>query len=143
MLEPRHPMSQTFHDVLDEMSELHDRKQSDYGRKDDPFANIRASEDFGIEGWVGAIIRANDKMCRLQKAAAGSTLTNETVEDSLLDLAVYAAIGLVLYLETTGPNDPKIKTSPSTGDTETRDQNDRKRSGPPRYPYQTPTPPAT
>ena len=96
----RHPTSQTFHDVLDEMSELHDRKQSDYGRKDDPFANIRASEDFGIDGWVGAIIRANDKMRRLQKAAGGSTLTNETVEDSLLNLAVYAAIGLVLYRET-------------------------------------------
>lgn len=92
-------MSQAFHDTLETMAKLHDMKQSDYGRSDDPFANVRASEDFGIEGWVGALIRMNDKMRRLQKAAQGGTMTNESVEDSFLDLAVYAVIGLVLYQE--------------------------------------------
>ena len=95
----RHPASQAFHDVLTEMGLLHNQKQADYGRENDPFANVRASEDFGVPGWVGCLTRANDKMRRLQKAAQGGTLTNETVEDSLLDLAVYAAIGLVLYRE--------------------------------------------
>jgi hypothetical protein len=36
-------------------------------------------------------------MRRLQKAAAGHKLTFESVEDDLLDLAVYVAIALVLY----------------------------------------------
>lgn len=96
----RHPKSEEFHALLKAMGEMHDRKQADYGREDDPFANVRASEDFGIEPWVGCMMRANDKMRRLQTAAQGSTLKNEGVEDSLLDLAVYSIIALVLYRET-------------------------------------------
>ena len=88
-----------FEQVLAEMKELHDRKRSDYGRKEDPFANVRASEDFGVEGWVGAMIRANDKMRRLQAAARGSTLRNEGVEDSLIDMAIYSVIALTMYRE--------------------------------------------
>jgi len=95
----RHPHSQAFHDTLQVMGALHDRKQADYGRSDDPFANVRASEDFGIAGWVGAVVRANDKMRRLQAAARGSEMKNESVEDSLLDLAVYAVIALLLFQE--------------------------------------------
>ena len=78
---------------------MHDKKQKDYGTPSDPFANVRASADFGIEPWVGAMVRANDKMRRLQSAAQGSTLVNEGIEDSLLDLAVYSIIALVLYRE--------------------------------------------
>ena len=78
---------------------MHNKKQLDYGRTGDPFANVRASADFGIPGWVGCMVRANDKMRRIQKAASGGELANESVEDSLLDLAVYSIIGLVLYRE--------------------------------------------
>ena len=95
----RHPSSQKFHDFCDAMKAMHDKKQQDYGRVNDPFANVRASEDFGVAGWAGCMIRANDKMRRLQKAAQGGTLSNEGVEDSLMDLAVYAIIALVLYKE--------------------------------------------
>ena len=89
-----------FLQVVDEIVALHHKKQADYGKAHDPFANVRASEDFGIPGWVGCMTRANDKMKRLQKAAKGGTMANESIEDSLLDLAVYAIIGLVLYRET-------------------------------------------
>jgi hypothetical protein len=95
----RHPASQAFHDACDAMKAMHDKKQKDYGREGDPFSNVRASEDFGIAGWVGCLVRANDKMRRLQKAAQGAALANEGVEDSLMDLAVYSIIGLVLYRE--------------------------------------------
>jgi len=97
----RHPASQKFHDFCDAMKALHDQKQQDYGREDDPFANVRSTEDWGQPAWVGAMIRATDKMRRLQKVARGGTLANEGVEDSFMDLAVYAIIGLVLYKETT------------------------------------------
>jgi hypothetical protein len=95
----RHPASQTFHALCDDMKAMHDKKQKDYGRAGDPFSNVRASEDFGVAGWVGCLVRANDKMRRLQKAAQGGELANEGVEDSLMDLAVYSIIGLVLYRE--------------------------------------------
>lgn len=91
--------SARFHEILAELGRLHDRKQADYGRASDPFANIRASDDFGITPWIGAMIRANDKMRRIQKAASGGTLANESLEDSLRDLAVYSIIALVLFEE--------------------------------------------
>ena len=95
-----------FLKIVDEIIALHELKQADYGRVDagDPFANVRASEDFGIEGWVGAVIRANDKMRRLQKAArqGPETLKNESVEDSLMDMATYSIIALCLFREKNG-----------------------------------------
>jgi hypothetical protein len=76
---------------------LHDRKQADYGSGDDPFANVRASERFGISPWVGALVRLNDKVTRLQSFARKGELKNESAEDSMRDIAVYAIIALVLY----------------------------------------------
>lgn len=95
----RHPNSQRFHDLLREIGELHDRKQADYGSDTDPFANVRASERWGIPGWVGALVRLNDKVARLQSFARKGVLANESAEDSMLDIAVYALIAKVLYEE--------------------------------------------
>src|SRR5688500_16947624 len=106
----RHPNSQRFHDLLEEIAdgerfrellkelgELHDRKQEDYGAENDPFANVRSSEEWGVPPWVGALIRMNDKVKRLQAFARKGSLTNESVEDSLKDIPVYALIALILY----------------------------------------------
>ena len=94
-----HPKSQEFHDLLTQIGELHNRKQKDYGTDIDPFANIRASEDFGIDGWIGALVRLNDKIARLKSFVKKKSLANESVEDSLLDISVYALIALILYRE--------------------------------------------
>ena len=95
-----HPKSARFHALLREIGELHDRKQSDYGTNIDPFNNVRGAEDYGVPAWVGAMIRANDKVRRIQKVANGGELSNEGVADSFQDLAVYALIALVLWEET-------------------------------------------
>jgi len=96
----RHPNSQRFHDLLAAIGELHDRKQQDYGRDDDPFFNVRAgAHQWGVDPWIGALMRAGDKMARLQVYAKTGTLANEGAEDSFMDLAVYALIGLVLWKE--------------------------------------------
>lgn len=101
--------SARFHEILGELGDLHDKKQKDYGTPADPFANVRASADFGIPAWVGSMVRANDKMVRIQKAAKGGQLSNEALEDSLRDLAVYAVIGLCLLEE--GNQGPAPKTA--------------------------------
>jgi len=93
----RHPMSQRFHDLLKEIGELHDRKQSDYGRADDPFANVNGSAEWGIRPWVGAMLRATDKLKRLQKYSKEGNLANEGARDSFLDAAVYNLIACVLW----------------------------------------------
>ena len=87
----------SFNNILKEVQAMHDKKSRDYGRPGDPYYNIRGSEDFGIPSWVGAVMRANDKMKRLQLAAAGGTLANEGVEDSLLDMITYLTIALDEY----------------------------------------------
>jgi hypothetical protein len=92
--------SKRFHEILKELGDLHDRKQADYGREGDPFANVRASEDFGVSPWIGAMIRANDKVRRIQTYAKRGSLVNESLEDSLRDLAVYSIIALLLLEET-------------------------------------------
>ena len=93
----RHPNSARFHQILTELGELHDRKQQDYGSGTDPFANVRASRDWGIPPHVGALVRLNDKVKRLQAFARKGSLANESAEDSMRDIAVYAVIALVLY----------------------------------------------
>lgn len=91
--------SQRFHEILQELGALHDKKQKDYGTDADPFANVRGSHEWGIPPWMGALLRGTDKMKRLQKFARHGELANEVVEDSFRDLAVYAIIGLVLFEE--------------------------------------------
>ena len=88
-----------FHALLQQIGALHDKKQGDYGSDSDPFANVRASVEWGVPGWVGALIRLNDKVKRLQAFARKGSLANESAEDSLLDIAVYSLIGLILYRE--------------------------------------------
>jgi hypothetical protein len=95
----RHPLSERFHELLDECGGLHDDKQADYGRDNDPFANVRASEAWGMPAWVGAMVRATDKVRRLQTFARKGELRNESVIDAFMDLAVYALIARVLYEE--------------------------------------------
>lgn len=85
-----------FEKVIQEVLEMHRRKGADYGTDDDFFANVSASANWGIPPWVGAMMRANDKVVRLQSAAKGSTLKNEGIEDSLLDIATYSIIALCL-----------------------------------------------
>jgi len=91
-----------FHAILKEMGDLHDERQQGYGTKDDPFANVRASEGWGIPPWQGAMIRGCDKIRRLQTFAQAGALNGERVEDAFLDLANYAVIALVLYREQKG-----------------------------------------
>lgn len=95
-----HPTSKRFHELVEELLILHDTKALDYGVDEDPLRNVRNSQDFGVEPWIGCMIRANDKMKRIQTFAQKGTLANESIYDSLRDLAVYSIIGIVLLEET-------------------------------------------
>ncbi len=101
-----HPSNVRFHAILKELGALHDRKQEDYGTEDDPFANVRATEEWccpschaPLPGWLGALIRLNDKVVRLKAFTRNGKLANEGVVDSLRDIAVYAPIAEVLFEE--------------------------------------------
>lgn len=102
--------SPEFEAVIREVLDMHRRKGADYGTKEDFFANVSASANWGINPWVGAMMRVSDKVARLQSAAKGSTLKNEGIEDSLLDIATYAIIAVCLFRRETSV-DPRYLLS--------------------------------
>ncbi len=95
--EDAHSSSKKFYNHLIEAGLLHASKQRDYGRLKDPFANVRSSEEWGVKPWIGALIRLNDKVRRLQSLATNGALVNEAAIDSFMDICVYALIARVLY----------------------------------------------
>ena len=73
-----------FGRVLSEMDALHERKNHDYG---DSF-----SKSFAEFGLVSAVVRMSDKMERLKSLCKKEALVNESVRDTLIDLACYAVM---------------------------------------------------
>lgn len=94
-LDPNDP----FEYQLIEMAKLQRQKAQDYGTGEDPNANLRAIEGFGLAPWVGCAIRMNDKMFRIQSFVKNGYLSNEAIEDSFSDIAVYAIKSLCLIEE--------------------------------------------
>lgn len=85
-----------FHKLLEEIGKLHDKKNTDYATTEDPFSNFRECERFGIPAWQGTLVRMSDKWARLCNLTKREAL-NEPIEDTLMDLAVYSLICLLLY----------------------------------------------
>jgi len=91
-----------FHAILAAMAETHAKKVQDYGDGEGDFlSNLRASERMGLPAWKGVLLRMNDKMTRMNNFAKNGSLANESFEDSLLDTACYAVLGLILFREAT------------------------------------------
>ena len=90
-----------FLKILDELKSIHERKSFDYGTGEDFLANVRASSGWGVSPWVGTMIRATDKIIRLQSLVQKGRLENESARDSLIDLASYAIIAAILLDEET------------------------------------------
>ena len=94
------PGSREFLDVLDELKQLHLRKTLDYGVDEDALNNIRSSADVvNMPAWAGCILRISDKMHRLKAYFRRGKCEFDGVEDTLKDIACYAAIALVLHRE--------------------------------------------
>jgi hypothetical protein len=94
------PGSREFLDVLDELKQLHLRKTMDYGVDEDALSNIRSSADVvNMPAWAGCILRISDKMHRLKAFFRRGKCEFDGVEDTLKDIACYAAIALVLHRE--------------------------------------------
>ena len=80
----------TFESVLDEMKELHAKKDKDYGS-----AFHKSFEEFGI---TAGVVRLNDKMERVKSLVKNgkAEVKDDSLLDSLKDLGCYA---VMLYVE--------------------------------------------
>ena len=78
-----------FQALTAKMLEITTKKNNDYGGSTDPFKNFRTFEELGI------LVRMSDKFARLQTALVekrGFQVSDESVEDTCLDLANYALL---------------------------------------------------
>ena len=98
---PRPPrVSVSFISLLEEIKSLHSSKSADYGSEVDPLANIRNGADFvNISPWKAALVRIADKVQRLRTYCRTGRLVHEGVRDTLLDLASYSLLAIILHDE--------------------------------------------
>lgn len=98
----------TFNAELDKlmsrMREILVAKGHDYAGADDRFSNFRLCEAMGIPVWKGIVIRMSDKLSRIMCFAKTDAfkVKDESVEDTLLDLANYCLLCLCAYREEAG-----------------------------------------
>ena len=91
--------SKRFYELLNTIKNLHDSKKHDYGAKEDIFANFRLSALTGIEPWKGSVVRMGDKYSRICSLIKNGDFKfkEENIKDTLLDMAIYSLITIVLY----------------------------------------------
>jgi hypothetical protein len=78
-----------FAKITGDMLALTTKKSNDYASPEDPFAN------FKMFGEIGILVRMSDKMARLKTALYDRremACTDESIEDTVLDLATYAIL---------------------------------------------------
>ena len=91
--------SKRFYELLNTIKNLHDAKKHDYGAKEDIFANFRLSALTGISPWKGSVVRMGDKYSRICSFIKNGDFKfkEEYIKDTLLDMAIYSLITIVLY----------------------------------------------
>jgi len=90
--------------LLEEIRQLHDRKNADYSKAEDPLRNFRICEAFRIPAWKGCLVRMSDKWSRLVQLAnkPAPVVKDEAIIDAMTDLAVYSLLCRILWEEAHG-----------------------------------------
>ncbi|MBW2135765.1 MAG: DUF1599 domain-containing protein [Deltaproteobacteria bacterium] len=92
-----HPL---FYDLLEKMADLHARKNANYADPTDPLSNLRRCERLGISPFMGVLVRLQDKWSRIENLARGvPDRVGESLEDTLMDNAVYSLLAIILLRE--------------------------------------------
>jgi deoxyadenosine/deoxycytidine kinase len=78
-----------FNDILEDMKAVHEKKNADYGNN--------FHKRYKRWGFLTALLRLSDKMERLENIYEKGEIQvkDESVEDTLLDLANYAVMTIV------------------------------------------------
>ena len=97
-----HPL---FYDLIIKMCEIHEIKNKGYGLGN-PLGNFMESRRFGVPPWKGCIVRISDKVSRLYNLASklddpeySDAVKMESLEDTLIDLANYSLLCIILLRE--------------------------------------------
>lgn len=78
---------------LERMAAVHDAKSDDYATTADPLSNFKlAAATAGTDTDTVFRVLIGVKLARLNELLKGKTPKHESIDDSLLDLSVYAAL---------------------------------------------------
>jgi len=90
-----------FYELLLSIAELHAKKNHDYAGKEHPLSNLKRSEEFGVPGWKGTLVRMSDKWDRITHLALDNNpmVKSESILDTLMDMAVYSLLAIILFEE--------------------------------------------
>ena len=88
-LENNNEYKDCFNEILEEMKEVHRKKNADYGNN--------FHKRYERWGFLTALLRLSDKMERLENIYEKGEIEvkDESIEDTLLDLANYAVMTIV------------------------------------------------
>ena len=83
-----------FDIILDRMATISDSKRGDYASEDDPFLNFTQVADLtGLSTDEVFLVWLTTKLVRLGQLVGGDKEpNNESIDDSIIDLANYAAL---------------------------------------------------
>ena len=86
--------------IINEIKDLHDKKNADYAGSEDSLANLRMCEKMGMTPFMGVVVRLSDKFCRLMRFCKTKELAvkDEGIKDTLKDIVNYA-IFAIIFLE--------------------------------------------
>lgn len=94
--------SKEFHEIVEKMKEIYNKKSHDYAKDNDPFSNFKFAAEIvkhysnPIDQVFASIIAI--KLARLSELLNGKEAKNESVNDSFIDLANYSALWGAYYL---------------------------------------------
>jgi hypothetical protein len=93
-------------EAINRISETLNSKGGDYALDEDAFSNFREIADFyGVEAFEAAIGEIVKKLSRLKALKSnGRVPTNESVEDTVRDIAGYGVLALAMLMEYTNDN---------------------------------------
>ena len=89
-----------FYELIDIIKDLHDRKNANYADSKNPLSNFQECVSFGVDAHMGTMVRMSDKWSRLKQLIQGKPdEVGESIKDTLMDLAVYSLLEIILIEE--------------------------------------------
>jgi hypothetical protein len=86
-----------------EMVKICERKNRDYAKETDAFANFRRCETIGVPMLKGMLVRMTDKLERMGNLLdRPPAVQDEAIEDTAMDAAIYSLLFLIALEEQQG-----------------------------------------
>lgn len=100
-----------FYELLRELGNIHNAKNQDYG-DGNPFGNFMEATKLGIRPFLGVLVRLTDKYSRVMTLAKRhnyrTMVKDESIMDTLKDMAVYSLIAVVMLEEELQQLQPQV-----------------------------------